>query len=47
MDLAMPMMNGDRFSQVGEIMHLGIPTAMLTGFTEMLHDSEFLARSIR
>ena len=47
MDLAMPMMNGDRFSRVGEIMHPGIPTVMLTGLAEMLHTSEFLARSIR
>lgn len=47
MDLAMPMMDGDKLLRVGEIMHAGIPTVMFTGFADMLHDCKFLARSIR
>jgi PAS domain S-box-containing protein len=40
-DLAMPLMNGDKFAQVIKRMHPGTPVVLLTGFAEMLTDSEF------
>ena len=40
-DLAMPLMNGDKFAQVIKRMHPGTPVILLTGFAEMLTDSEF------
>jgi PAS domain S-box-containing protein len=40
-DLAMPLMNGDKFAQVVKRMHPGTPVVLLTGFAEMLTDSEF------
>ncbi|MDA1035524.1 MAG: ATP-binding protein, partial [Chloroflexi bacterium] len=40
-DLAMPMMNGDKFAQLVKRLHPGIPVVMLTGFAETLQQSEF------
>jgi CheY-like chemotaxis protein len=37
----MPLMNGDKFAQVIKRMHPGTPVVLLTGFAEMLTDSEF------
>lgn len=47
MNLTIPMTGGDKVLRVVTSMHPGIPVVMLTGFAEMLHDSEFLAKSIR
>ena len=40
-DLAMPLMNGDKLAQAIKRMHPGIPVVMMTGFAEMMADSEF------
>lgn len=42
-DLAMPMMNGDKFAQLIKRLHPGVPVVMLTGFAETLQQSEFAA----
>jgi len=47
MNLTIPMPNGDKVLRAVTSMHRGIPIVMLAGFAEMLHDSEFLAKSIR
>ena len=39
-DLAMPLMNGDKLAQLMKRMRPGLPVIMLTGFAEMLDESE-------